>query len=410
MSNITIVGLGSVGLSNLIFFGANHQVHGDSITAFDIDSEVALAAPDRIQAMINNRKNKDISLGDMARPINYTDIRDIAYADVDIIIFCLPTPLSDDSDELDVEALSAELQLAYDAAPKALLIIRSTVPVGFTADMMRELDTKNIIFAPEFIREGFEVDDAFTPDRVLIGGYPKNILVFSHLISPKLPDKYSEIISGHCDVMEAAKLYSNAYLAMRVAFFNEVDTFALRHNMSGPILNRAITGDKRIGRTYSNPSFGFGGSCLPKDLAQINSQDWGPDEVGLMEATIESNKNRCEYLVDDILSGPYNQTVGIYRLDMKRGHSNSRDASAISILAELIARDVPVIVFDDNYTDPWIYPCKLVTDISDFARECGVIVANRIDDELAPYRSKVFSRDFIEYDEHGNLPDTPEPF
>jgi UDPglucose 6-dehydrogenase len=384
--NITVVGTGYVGLSNAILLAQHHAV-----ITLDIDA--------RKVAKVNNREStvadEGISQFLRDRPLNLQATTDevFAYTDADYIIIATPTDYAPETNCFDTSSVEAVITQARDINPRAVIVIKSTVPVGFTHNMCRLHSTRSIIFSPEFLREGSALNDNLFPSRVIVGDKSDLGTKFSELLIQGAIKKDVTVLLTDSSEAEAIKLFSNTYLAMRVAYFNELDTYAAVHNLDARQLIDGVGSDPRIGNHYHNPSFGYGGYCLPKDTKQLLA-NYSNVPSTLIKAIVDSNAIRKDFIADSILKlSP--KTVGIYRLTMKSNSDNFRTSSVQGVMKRLKAKGVEVIVYEPTYTAPLFYNSTVINNLNDFKKLSDVIVANRISADLSDVINKVYSRDIF---------------
>lgn len=385
MSNITVVGTGYVGLSNAMMLAKHH-----SVTALDINSE-------RVEML----KNKSSPIQDeyieqyLSRIHNFKATLDktIAYANPDFIIIATPTNYNEQTNYFDTSSIEQVLDDLGRLRSKAIIVIKSTVPVGFTADARNRYPHLKIVFSPEFLREGKALYDNLYPSRIVVGDSTDIGYLVGNLFKLAALKKDVEVVLMDSAEAEAVKLFSNTYLAMRVAYFNELDTYCESRGLNSRDIIQAVGLDPRIGTHYNNPSFGYGGYCLPKDTKQLlaNYQDV---PQSLISAIIQSNRTRKNFIADEILKREP-KVVGIYRLVMKAGSDNFRQSAIQGIMKRIKAKGIEVIVYEPNLTEERFFNSEVVKDFSDFKQRADVIIANRFVKELSDVHDKVYTRDLF---------------
>lgn len=385
MSNITVVGTGYVGLSNAMMLAKHH-----SVTALDINSE-------RVEML----KNKSSPIQDeyieqyLSRIHNFKATLDktIAYANPDFIIIATPTNYNEQTNYFDTSSIEQVLDDLGRLRSKAIIVIKSTVPVGFTADARNRYPHLKIVFSPEFLREGKALYDNLYPSRIVVGDSTDIGYLVGNLFKLAALKKDVEVVLMDSAEAEAVKLFSNTYLAMRVAYFNELDTYCESRGLNSRDIIQAVGLDPRIGTHYNNPSFGYGGYCLPKDTKQLlaNYQDV---PQSLISAIIQSNTTRKDFIADEILKREP-KVVGIYRLVMKAGSDNFRQSAIQGIMKRIKAKGIEVIVYEPNLTEERFFNSEVVKDFSDFKQRADVIIANRFVKELSDVHDKVYTRDLF---------------
>ncbi len=317
----------------------------------------------------------------------------IALSDADFIVIATPTNYDPISNSFDTTSVVEVARLAVKTNPRATLIIRSTTPVGFTELLKNQLGFPNILFVPEFLREGHALHDNLNPSRIIVGGNTGTELEFARLLQSGATRENVETLFMSTTEAEATKLFSNTYLAMRVAFFNELDSFALSRNLDSRNIINGVCLDPRIGQFYNNPSFGYGGYCLPKDTKQLLA-NYKEVPQNLMQAIVKSNATRKDFIAEQILKKNPN-TVGLYRLVMKKGSDNFRTSSIQGIMKRIKARGIDVVVYEPNLAVDRFYNSPVIKDLNAFKSMADVIVANRLSDDLLDVTQKVFTRDLF---------------
>lgn len=383
---IAVAGLGYVGLSLACLLAKRNDV-----SAFDIDQK-------RVN-LIRNRKSPIIDddlpalLEDESLLLNPTTEEEHAFHEAEIVFIATPTNYDPETNEFDTSSIEQVIESTVRICPKALIVIKSTIPVGYTQTLRKLFHTERIIFSPEFLREGCAVRDNRFPSRIVVGDTGPN----GSLVAERLKE-----ISERCDVpvcltdsteAEAIKLFSNTYLAMRVAFFNEVDTYALSNNLNTRQVIDAVSLDPRIGSHYNNPSFGYGGYCLPKDTKQLLAS-YSDIPQDMIAATVQANKTRKKFIVSQIIARSP-KIVGIYRVTMKSGSDNFRSSSANDIISRLKRHGVEVIIFEPFMTNRIYMGCAVINDLGEFKKKADIIVANRNHASLADISEKIFTRDLF---------------